>query len=752
MSVLAGGLAFVGTAEATELISDGSFENTTASSNPVVKVGGKANPGVGEGWSTFSTYLYSTQYTLPGPANSGQAYLRPYPSGTYGITQSSTNVSQVVNLTSGTTLTPQKIDGGNGRYTMSAWFSSYLTQGDYSDLTLEFLNDAGQVVGDPVALGGQEFVANIPTGQNSRYGDAKEWGQDVRTGTIPAGARLARVTIASTSVSGAPDGYVDVVSLDVVDAALDLPTVTAADPANDMVGVGPVVNIAVTIQDRATAVNPSSVRLWLDNAAVSPTIDKVGTNTLVRYAAGLLPALSAHTYQIIYADSGTPPTTQTNEYRFTVADYLTLPAALRTPLGSETANQPGFNVSVFQVATVEPGDTAPVQANLPASIGFSEAVLAGLVGPNLADLSGAASGNRFEVPGVIDWINSSGATANFPNDTLFPGIPGTTGSEDSFVHEIRTFLRFPTAGYYQMGINNEDQFRLTSATGGVQVLRIGAPLNKVVPAVPIGTNITQIQFGGGLPLIPLTAPLIYATPSGNPDDACNLATNPNLSGKIVLVDRGGETCNSAAKALQAQQAGAVAVIEITPSDPGYPFRLDDINPSVVIPVLVIAENFGGSELRTALLSGTALTATIQGDPSPRIAEWDGPKGFGAVDVTFGFAVPAAGVYPMRLVTGHDTGAANLEWFAIRADGSRVLINETSQPDALLAFRERAGGGEPAAFNAPVLTTGGITLSWTGAGVLEVAGTVLGPWQASAVQTNPQTVPASGAMKFYRIRQ
>src|ERR1041385_9539330 len=117
MAVLAGGLAFVGTAEATELIVDGSFENTTASSNPVVKVGGKANPGVGEGWSTFSTYLYSTQYTMPGPAGSGLAYLRPYPSGTYGITQSSTNVAQLVSLTTGTTLTPQKIDSGSGRFT-----------------------------------------------------------------------------------------------------------------------------------------------------------------------------------------------------------------------------------------------------------------------------------------------------------------------------------------------------------------------------------------------------------------------------------------------------------------------------------------------------------------------------------------------------------------------------------------------------------------------------------------------------------
>ena len=208
LAVLAGGLAFVGSAEATELITDGSFENTSPSSNPVVKVGGSANPGVGGGWSTFSTYLYSTLYTLPGPAGSGAQFLRPYPSGTYGITQSSQTMTQLVSLTASTTLTPAKIDSGLGRFTLSAWFSSYLAQGDYSDLTLEFLDDSNNVVGSPVPLGGSDFVVNLPTGPNAKYQDAKEWGQDVKTGTIPTGARTSRVRIASTSVGGAPDGYV----------------------------------------------------------------------------------------------------------------------------------------------------------------------------------------------------------------------------------------------------------------------------------------------------------------------------------------------------------------------------------------------------------------------------------------------------------------------------------------------------------------------------------------------------------------
>jgi hypothetical protein len=744
LAVLAGGLAFVGTADATELIIDGSFENTTAGGSPIVKLGGTANPGVGGGWSSFSTYLYSTLYTLPGPAGSGQQFLRPYAPNQV--------VTQLMSLTATTTLTPAKIDGGQASFAMSAWFSSYLTQGDYSDLKLEFLDGSTNVVGSPIALGGMDFVANLPTGPNSKYGDAKEWGQDSNAGTIPAGARLARVTIASTPLSGLPDGYVDVVSLDVVDETVGIPAVASANPPDNAVGVGPLVNIGVTLRDRSTAVNTNSIQLFLDSSLVSPSIQKVETNTIIQFAAGLLPALSPHTYRIVFSDNGAPISTQTNQFRFTVADYLTLPASLGTPLGSEDTTKPGFNVSVYQVDTLVETDPPQAQINLPASVGFSEAVLAGLVGPNIAELFGAATGNTYTVPGVVNWINASGATANFPNDESFPGIPGTTASELNFVHDLRTFVRFPASGYYQMGINNEDQFRLTAATAGVQTLQLVAPTNLVIPCVPIATNITQLQFGGSLPLNPLTAPVVYATPSGNPDDSCVIGTNTSLAGKIVLLDRGATNCNSAFKAEQAQIAGAVAVLETTPGDTGYPFRLGDANPNVRIPVLVIAESYGASQLKSYLTNGTPVTATIRGDGSPRIAEWDGPKGFGAVDVTAGFAVPSAGMYPMRLVAGQTTGPADLEWFTIKSDGTRILLNDTLNPDALRTFRARTVAQQQPVFNAPTLAGGLVTISWTGSGTLQEATSLGGSWSTSPSQINPQSVSATSGNKFYRVMQ
>src|SRR5207248_5587709 len=116
----------------------------------------------------------------------------------------------------------------------------------------------------------------------------------------------------------------------------------------------------------------------------------------------------------------------------------------------------------------------------------------------------------------------------------------------------------------------------------------------------------------------------------------------------------------------------VAVLETTPGDVGFPFRLDDNDPRVTIPVLTIAENFGAATLKAALKSNVSVSASIVGDPAPRLTEWNGPKSFGAVDSLVGFAVPAPGIYPLRLVAGHATGAADLEWFSVQPDGTRIL--------------------------------------------------------------------------------
>jgi hypothetical protein len=218
----------------------------------------------------------------------------------------------------------------------------------------------------------------------------------------------------------------------------------------------------------------------------------------------------------------------------------------------------------------------------------------------------------------------------------------------------------------------------------------------------------------------------------------------------VLLDRAeGGVCDNAAKAEQAQIAGAIAVIMITPGDMGYPMRLTDANPNIRIPVLVIAENFGGADLKAELAFNPNVTARIRGDSSPRLMEWNAFKEFGAVDIITGFAVSEPGIYPFRLLSGQGTGAASLEWFSILPDGTKVLINDTSNPNALRAFRARTSVSAPV-FAVPTLVGGQVRISWTGAGTLQEAPSITGPWTTAPSQTNPQNVTPTG-MKFYRIR-
>ena len=113
------------------------------------------------------------------------------------------------------------------------------------------------------------------------------------------------------------------------------------------------------------------------------------------------------------------------------------------------------------------------------------------------------------------------------------------------------------------------------------------------------------------------------------------------------------------------------------------------------------------------------------------------------------SVPTPGLYPMRLVAGDATGGANLEWFSVQPDGTKILVNDVANTNALRAFRARTAITAPS-FNPPTLSAQGVVLSWTGIAVLAEASAVNGPWSRSANQTNPQTVPAVGGMRFYRL--
>jgi hypothetical protein len=345
LSILAGSLSFVGAANAIDIVIDGSYESSTNNLTGFIGQGGNDPGGIDGGWTSFTTYTYSANYTQPGPAGSGQVYLRPY--------SPNQTVSQVDSLTRA--ITTAQIDGSQGQYTASAWFSTYQGQNDYSDLTLQFLDESQAPIGNPVALGGATFVAALPGGNGLRA-----WGQDTRSGLIPSGARYASITTVSHALVSSPDGYVDLVSLDITAGFVPV-QVSSASPVNNAAGVSPGAVLGVTLGDGTSPLNTNSVLFAYDDSPVTPVLQQASGNTTVQYQPpALMASLSQHSYQVAFNNAGGATPNTTNRYTFTVAPYVNV--NLGPPLYLETFDElaegalpDGWSVVNFTDYDTDPG-------------------------------------------------------------------------------------------------------------------------------------------------------------------------------------------------------------------------------------------------------------------------------------------------------------------------------------------------------------------------------------------------------------
>jgi hypothetical protein len=138
-------------------------------------------------------------------------------------------------------------------------------------------------------------------------------------------------------------------------------------------------------------------------------------------------------------------------------------------------------------------------------------------------------------------------------------------------------------------------------------------------------------------------------------------------------------------------------------------------------------------------------ATSVNDPNNAITigTFDGGGGRAQADTFFAFNVPAAGLYPFRLVFEQGTGGWGLEWFIqSMVDSSFTLVNGT---DEIKAFVPSVAPQLSVARNGS-----SVTLSWSGSGTLQQAPEAAGPWTDSLNQSNPQTFQAQGK-RFFRIR-
>ena len=525
--------------------------------------------------------------------------------------------------------------------------------------------------------------------------------------------------------------------------------VSSVRPAIDGTLIHAQPDITVVLEN-AGAIDAASVQLALNGTALTPTRTTAGSQlTVTAPTSQALPSASTNTVRLTYTPTGAAPIVR--EWSFRVIPYSnTLPASFAGDLAS--AADPGFRVRTWQIDPAsDQTDPALRTAN---ELNYAEAILAGIAGPNVANTANFTDSGYYIETATINYAQQGAdgnpeAAGNFNPNRLIPGIPGNgSANNDSIAMEVLTYLALPNAGFYMLGVNSDDGFKVTPGhTAGTLPLRILAPAN-IAGAIAAVPSVRGDNQGGGifapLPATPIEAEIVHAqgnSTTAPADQGCGtaLANAAAVAGKIAIVSRG--TCTFLEKARNAANAGAIALIVYNNrSDP--PIVLGGDANTLTIPVLMISRDDAAK-----INAASSVRASIGADPALVLGSFN--AGRGASDTLFGFQVTQPGAYPVRLVWFEGGGGANVEWFSVNSDGSRTLLNEANNAKAIKTFRKATVVARPTL--AAQRTATGMTLAYQG--TLQSASSATGPYTdvAGAPVNGPFTVPTTGAAQFYRAR-
>lgn len=134
------------------------------------------------------------------------------------------------------------------------------------------------------------------------------------------------------------------------------------------------------------------------------------------------------------------------------------------------------------------------------------------------------------------------------------------------------------------------------------------------------------------------------------------------------------------------------------------------------------------------------------------------RGAGNQDIPFGFVIPTAGIYPMRVVYYQGGGGASFELFSYDNDvtGGKILINDPTNPKAIKSyFRLKTVSAPSLSF---AVSGGNLTITYTAGATLQSTDTLANPSSAtlwndvgtSGTLTIP--LPGPGQQLFYRVKQ
>jgi hypothetical protein len=147
------------------------------------------------------------------------------------------------------------IAAGTAGFNVSAWMSSYLNDGDFSNVHLDFRNIGGTTLGTALL-------------SDSDPGPSNVWNLNTATGAIPIGTTTVRLSVYGTATAGGPDGYTDNVDFQVTNVlpalSITIDRGTGAITLGNSTGSGEPIS-GYSITSAYEALTPANWRSITDN-------------------------------------------------------------------------------------------------------------------------------------------------------------------------------------------------------------------------------------------------------------------------------------------------------------------------------------------------------------------------------------------------------------------------------------------------------------------------------------------------------
>jgi hypothetical protein len=166
------------------------------------------------------------------------------------------------------------------------------------------------------------------------------------------------------------------------------------------------------------------------------------------------------------------------------------------------------------------------------------------------------------------------------------------------------------------------------------------PLAITGSATASGNYTAPISSFGAKRFEDITAEVVLVDDGSASDSlGCNALINgADLTGKIALMYRG--TCNLTSKVLNAQNAGAIAVIMIH-NQSATPTSMGGSSAAITIPSVIISKT-DGAKIRAAMLNGDTVMATMKGLPLVKSYDSDFDNGVMAHEYGHGISTRLTG--------------------------------------------------------------------------------------------------------------